>query len=205
VSEARASAAMRAWRTFRRGVLLCGEIPHKTGLAVDPATGVVAIPLPTTRMNAEQFVLFMPEESDDALQVLLTKREGEVEEALRDRWLMLHLEPPRGDVRWIAFDPESARLLSEVIDHEELAAFNPLASVEPALVKMANTDRELLRGVCRSATGSLLTDPVCVEVNPAGLLVRHKLGVTLAPFAHEAHDEAAAQREAEALLSGRAS
>jgi hypothetical protein len=196
---------MRAWRSFRRGVLLCGEIPHKTGLAVDPATGVVAIPLPTTRMNAEQFVLFMPEERDDALQVLLTKRAGEVEEALRDRWLMLHLEPPRGDVRWIAFDPESARLRSEVVDHDHLAAFNTIATAEASLAKRANADERALQRACQAATGSLLTDPVWVEANPAGLLVRHKLGVTLAPFANEAHDEAAAQREVEALLSGGAS
>ncbi len=192
---------MRAWRSFRRGALLCGEIPHKTGLAVDPKTGVVAIPLPTTLVPAEQFVLFMPDESDEALQVLLTRRKDEVDEALRDRWLMLHLDPPRGDVRWIAFDPESARLRSEVIDHDHLAAFNPLAPIEPALVKHANADKAVLQRACRAATGSLLTDPVCVEVNPAGPLVRHKLGVTLAPFASEAHDETAAQRELAALLA----
>lgn len=196
------SAALRAWRSFRRGVLLCADIPHKTGLAIDPAPGEgqVVIPLPTTLLKSEQFVLFLPEESDDALQVLLAKRSDDAPEALKDRWLMLHLEPPRGDVRWTLFDPESARLGAEVIDHDALASFNPLANAEPALVKRANTDRDALLRACERATGSTLTDPVCVEANPSGLLVRHKLGVTLAPFAREANDAASAEREIDALL-----
>jgi hypothetical protein len=198
------SAALRAWRSFRRGVLLCADIPHKTGLAIDPAPGgegAVAIPLPTTLLNSEQFVLFLPDESDDALQVLLARRNEEVSEALKDRWLMLHLEPPRGDVRWTLFDPESARLGAEVIDHDALASFNPLANVEPALVKRANADRDALRRACERATGSTLTDPVCVEANPSGLFVRHKLGVTLAPFAREVTDHESADREVEAMLA----
>ena len=197
------SAALRAWRSFRRGVLLCADIPHKTGLAIDPAPGdgSVAIPLPTTLLDSEQFVLFLPDESDDALQVLLVRQRGEVPEALRDRWLMLHLDPPRGDVRWTLFHPESARLHAEVIDHDLLASFNPLAPHEPALVKRANADRAALARACARATNSTLTDPVCVEVNPAGLLVRHKLGVTLAPFASEANDRARAEREIDAMLT----
>lgn len=196
------SAALRAWRSFRRGVLLCADIPHKTGLAIDPgANAAVAIPLPTTLLGSEQFVLFLPDESDDALQVLLVRQRGEVPEALRDRWLMLHLDPPRGDVRWTLFHPESARLHAEVIDHDILASFNPLASSEPALVKRANADRDALARACRHATGSTLTDPVCVEVNPSGLLVRHKLGVTLAPFGVEAIDGSFALEVIEAMLA----
>lgn len=202
MSAARTSPALRAWRSFRRGVLMCGEIPHKTGVAVDPRTGAVAAPLPSTLLESGEFVLFLPEESDEALQVLLVQQSGEVHEALRDRWLMLHLEPPRGDVRWTRFEAESARLLTEVIDHAALAAFNPLADAEPRLVKRANADKPALHAACRRATGSSLTEQVCVEVNPSGLLVRHKLGVTLAPFANEAHDEASALREVEALLAG---
>lgn len=196
-----AGSALRAWRSFRRGVVLCGDVPHKTGVAVDPRTGDVALPLPSTLLDAPEFVLFLPDESDDALQALLTKRTSDVPEALRDRWLMLHLEPPRGDVRWTLFHAESARMGPDVVDQDELASFNPLAPCEPALVKRANADRAALQRACRAATGSTLTDPVCVEVNPAGLLVRHKLGVTLAPFAREAFDEGGAGREVDALLA----
>lgn len=200
MSGAPPSPAMRAWRGMRRGVVLCGEIPHRTGVAIDPGTGVVALPLPTTLVGAAQFVLFLPDEGEGALQVLLVRRGGEVGEALRDRWLMLHLEPPRGDVRWAAFDPESARQGSEVIGHDELAAFNPLHADEARLVKRANADRAALRAGCLRATGSDLTDAVCVEVNPSGLVVRHKLGVTLAPFGVEAADEASALSAIEAML-----
>lgn len=200
MSAARASAGLRAWRSFRRGALLCGDVPHKTGIAVDPRTGLVAAPLPTTLLGSGQFVLFLPDESDEALQTLLVLRHDDVPETLRDRWLMLHLDPPRGDVRWAAFDAESARLGAEVIDHDDLAAFNPLHSCETRLVKRANADPAALQRACRAATGSTLTEPVCVEVNPAGLLVRHKLGVTLAPFERDAADEAAAQRAVESLL-----
>lgn len=216
------SPALLAWRSHRRGVLMCGEIPHKTGFAPCPRTGVVAVPLPTTLLSAgaefsadgsTHFVLFMPDESDTALQVLLTPRVIDPEETdlrerfetpreeLRDRWLMLHLEPPRGDAAWVAFDAESARLGREVLDDDALRTFSALHEWEPKLVKRANADRALLACACHAATGSDLTEAIAVEANPSGLLIRHKLGVTLAPFGAEAHDRESAERQIDAMLA----
>lgn len=214
--------ALLAWRSNRRGVLMCGEIPHRTGFAVCPRTGEVAAPLPTTLLSAgadrsadgaTHFVLFLPDESEAALQVLLTPRVADPEETdlrdrfeapreeLRDRWMMLHLDPPRGDAAWVLFDAESARLGREVLDDDALRSFSDLHAWEPKLVKRANADRARLARACLAVTGSGLTDAIAVEANPSGLLVRHKLGVTLAPFGVEAHDQAAAEREIDALLA----
>lgn len=169
------SPALFAWRSHRRGALMCGEIPHKTGFAVCPRTGVVVVPLPTALLSAgaessadgsTHFVLFLPDESATALQVLLSPRVVDPEETdlrdrfetpkeeLRDRWLMLHLEPPRGDATWVAFDAESARLGREVLDDEALRSFSPLHAWEPKLVKRANADRARLARACRESTGS---------------------------------------------------
>lgn len=174
-----------------------------------PRTGLVATHAPGSVVRAESHVLFVPDEDDNALQLLLAGRGG-APEALVDRWRIHHGDPPSrapGDLKgepgeeWAVFEIESARLGSAVLDGEALRAPNPLWQDEPRLCRRLNEDRRRLARALRASIGASIDDPLAVAVDPGGVLVRGPIGLVRAPFGGEAADGAAAMRHVETFLT----
>ncbi len=205
----------------RRGVALADERPLPVLFVPDPATGDIVLRLPRTALDAEQIVLNVPDEGDDALMLLLhvvgaADERGApaapditargVDEALIDRWRIVHGDPPaapaRRDVKpelqvYIRSALDTARHQGRVYEGELFAIRNRLASDEPRLCKRANADRARLDRAIRAALGAHTENALCVSVDQRGALFRTPLGIIRAPFP----SEAAGAQEAEGHLA----
>ncbi|MBL0921968.1 MAG: DUF2470 domain-containing protein [Phycisphaerales bacterium] len=176
---------------------------ERVRFVLDPSERVVALPVSAPVVEAESHVLYVPEEGDDALQLLLDlDRERQAPEALVDRWRIHHGDAPRrlpgdfkgepGKVWWGRFTVDTARLGSAVIDGEALLAPNPLAPIEPRICRRMNADRDALRRVCEAVGGAAPREPLCVGIDEEGVHVRADGGLMRLPFggAITAPDEA---------------
>lgn len=174
--------ALRYLRAHRQGVLIAGEVARRMRFCACPREGFLAMYVDDYALESDEHLLFTPDEQPESMQVLLAVREEEPAEELRDRWAMLHADPPRGSPRFVGFDVDTARIGREVFDGPELMIGNALAGDEGALVARANADSERLTRACAAATGVLPTEAVCATVDEDGMSVRHKLGVLRVAF-----------------------
>lgn len=182
---------------------------ERVRFVLDPVARDVVTPISSAVLKAETHVLYTPEESDDALQLLLDlDRESPAPEALIDRWRIHHGDPPRrlpgdskgepGKVWWGRFRVETARLGSVVVDGEALLAPNPMVGIEPRVCRRLNADRDALRRVCEAVAGAAPREPLCVGMDEEGLHVRGDGGLVRLPFGAPV----ASPEEAEQTLDG---
>jgi hypothetical protein len=157
----------------------------------DPASGRLLASVPVAVFSAAEHVLFLPEETEDALQLLISPEEVG-ESAVTDRWMAYHGDPEH--VRWASFWIDGARHGPWVFDGEALAMANALAKEESGLCRVANADRAKLAAACERMAGIAVPDAVCVGVDPRGLHVRARFGVVRVRFSEdgEAVSDAAA-------------
>lgn len=145
----------------------------------DPASGRLVASVPVAVFSAAEHVLFLPEETEDALQLLISP-EDVGESAVTDRWMAYHGEPEH--VRWASFWIDGARHGPWVFDGEALSVANPLLKEEAGLCRAANADRTKLAAACERMAGVAVPDAVCVGVDPRGLHVRARFGVVRVQF-----------------------
>ena len=171
--------AQDVFRASTEGVLRFGEhsIPFK--FVHDPLDGRLVASAPVAALLAADLVLSAPEETDDALQILLSPEEVD-ESAATDRWLVYHGDPPH--VRWGSFWIDGVRHGPWVFDGDAIALPNPLHALEPALCKRLNADQSGLAALCQRFAGMVVPAPVCVGVDPRGLHVRARFGVVRVRF-----------------------
>jgi hypothetical protein len=168
----------------REGVLAMDEQRTNVRYVTENATGRLIASVPAATFFASQHALFVPEEADDALQLLLSVEEID-ESAETDRWLAFHLgdaEHPE-HTRWAAMWIDSAKHGPWVFDGDALMIPNPAAELEPRVCKRVNADRALLERVTEARTGAGQTaGALCVGVDPGGLYVRLRHGVVRVRF-----------------------
>lgn len=196
--------ALLALRSHRQGVLFIAETATPVRFVIDGRTGGLVLPLSGSLIHApgaegEPCTLMAPEESDEALQLLVAVAELEPHrEEARDRWQAYH-GPPRVN-RWAELTVESAKLGGEVFDGEPFVAPNPLRAAEAALCKRLNADRSALAEACRRAVGMAPAEPVAVGVDPYGFDVRARFGVLRVEFSGPAADAEAAAASIDRVL-----
>lgn len=164
----------------------------------DPQTGRLAASIPAAVFLATEHVLFVPEETDDALQLLLSVEECQ-ECAGSDRWQAYHGQPEH--VRWGLFWIDSVRHGPWVFDGEAFSVPNPVAGEECGICKMLNTDASKLAALCQRFAGVVVPHPVCVGVDPRGLHVRARFGVVRVPFDQRCDGDKQARETIAAMLS----
>ncbi|MHC4809916.1 MAG: hypothetical protein ACYTEV_06065 [Planctomycetota bacterium] len=171
--------------------------------------GLLVAPVMVAMLQSMDTVLFVPECSEDAMELsvtLLPLEEHGPEGGLCDRWRIFHGDPP--DVRWARMSIDAARYAGMVIDGEALMRPNPLAAEEAAICREVNTGRlEDLRRAAERVSGVDVPEPRLVGVDPGGLDVRARFGVIRVPLAvdaegGEAGDAAAVRAAIDRLLSG---
>lgn len=170
---------------YREGVLLFGEHHVPVKFVTAHESGRLIASLPAAALLASDHTLMVPEESDDALQLMVTPEQVS-ESAATDRWMAFHGTPEH--VRWADLWIESAKHGAWVFDGEALMLPNPLAPAEPAACKRLNGDKAALARVCQRYAGVVIPSPTCVGIDPAGLYVRASFGVVRVAFERETRD-----------------
>ncbi len=183
-----------------RGTLQFDEHFVPIRFVVDPATGRLASPVMVAMLAAPETLLFVPEESADAVQALVTLEEIDEHHALADRWRIYHGEPE--DVRWAIIYLDMAKLGGVVIDGDALMTPSALADAEPALCRLLNEDKKALGRVAERVGGMKIESPVCVGVDDSGFDVRARFDIVRVPFDARAVDEDAARAAIARLLEG---
>ena len=189
--------------TCREGILRFAEHHVPIKFVVANADGRLIASVPVATFFSAEHMLFVPEESDEALQLLLSVEQIE-ESHDTDRWLAHHLNPELGidqpeHTKWAACWIDSARHGPWVFDGDPFMQPNPIAADEPRLCKAINADPDRLRAIATHAADTDIDNPICVAVDQHGLLFRARFGVIRAAFDEPATDAAAAERGIERL------
>lgn len=195
--------ALAHFRAHREGTLIADERPIRLRYVTDPATGRLVFPADGATLAAESLVLFVPDEQPqigNELQLMLEIEELDPGHAACDRWRAYHGDPRLA--RWGLCAIEGAKFAGRVVEHEPMAAPNPLAAAEPRLCRVLNTDRGRLCAACRRVAGVEIKEPIAVGVDPWGVDVRARFGIVRLTFIEGAGTPEAAERAVEALLSG---
>lgn len=196
--------ALCFYRRHSHAVLRADELilPRPFVKAADCGSPVLA--LPPGIEDADSVVLFIPDESDRSLQLLV-----EVEwldpraDARADRLLIYHA---RADNHSIALLRVLDAKWPDAVDHApevDPSAFivpNPFARLEPSLCKRLNADRAALAHMVTSLASFTPFDPLVVGVDPDGLDLRTRTGILRLEFA-ERVDEPALRAALDAWLA----
>jgi len=191
--------ALRVFSSYREGDLTIDDQHTRVRFVTEPSSGRLIASAPAATFFGSHLVLHVPDETDDALALLLSAEEIEESHAT-DRWLAFHLspsgqsassDPDAGEggrempehTRWAAMWVDSVKHGPWVFDGDAFMAPNPAASQEAAVCRRVNADRGRLGRACVAVTGADVgEDPVCVGVDPGGLYVRLAHGVVRLPF-----------------------
>lgn len=186
-------------RAERAGELAFAGHVRPIKFVLDNESGRIVAPMMVAAADDPHPVLFLPEESLDAMQLILSPEpmDGETH-AAADRWRIHHGREE--DIRWMSCYIDSAKWGPMVYDGDALMLSNPLADYEPAACKKMNQDRSLLTQLCERGAGVAVADPVCVALDPEGLHVRARFGVVRIPFAEPAQDAEHAARLIDELI-----
>lgn len=182
----------------REGTLLVDSRPFQIRFIADPATGELIAPVPREAAETTDTILFVPEESFDAIQLMVTVTRIE-ESSVTDRWCAYHLEPRHP--AWARLAIDSGKHGTWVFPGEALSGPNPLAGQESALCRVLNEDKSALGGIVRRASGVEAPEPVCVGVIGRGVYVRCRFSVVLARFEEPAGGGDAARAQIDRWLA----
>ncbi|TVQ31962.1 MAG: DUF2470 domain-containing protein [Phycisphaeraceae bacterium] len=190
---------VRFFRAERAGELAFSGHVRPLKFVTDNETGHIIAPVMVAAMDTFEHVLHIPEDTDDALHLLLTPEpiNGDTHPGA-DRWRIYHGEPT--DFTWVRLHIDTARYGPWVYDGDALMIPSALAKAEPGLCKLLNGDPEALRRMCESCAGVAVADPVCVGVDPDGAHVRARFGIVRIPFESPAETEADAKSAIDAML-----
>jgi hypothetical protein len=136
--------------------------------------GRLVSPVMVAMLSAGETVLFVPEDREGCLEVMVTLEEfaeAGPRGGLADRWRIYHGEPK--DVRWAAMTIDAVRFRDMFIDGEALQQANPLAGGEAQFCRDINQHhQDGLRRTCTERGGMTIEKPVLVGVDPYGADVR---------------------------------
>lgn len=186
-------------RAHHEGVLAFDERFAALRFVLDSADGRPVCPASAAVFESESVSLLVPEEADDALQLLAMPHEIDPRtHPAADKFLAYHGRP--AEIRFAALELVAARFHGEILDGEELQIPNPLAADEPRLCRDLNAERDALAALCRRRTGKGSPAPVAVGVDPMGFDVRLSFGVLRIEFDAATADARDAASRIAALL-----
>ncbi|MCC5822134.1 MAG: DUF2470 domain-containing protein [Phycisphaerales bacterium] len=191
--------AARTLRRHTRGVTRADGTPRDCRFLIDGQSGELVLGLDREAVEAAELVLFLPDDTFDAeASVLINHRPAE-----EDRWTDRHMayHPEARPDRWARATVDSLKLRDgEIVEGDRLALVNPLLSVEPALCKRLNADRDRVRELCRLMAGVEPEQPVAVGVDRYGIDVRARFGIVRLDLPAPCDDPDEAVRVIDALI-----
>jgi hypothetical protein len=193
-----------AWvflRSQHEGTLSADGAIEKLRFVIDGATGRVVFPAHASVLEAEELVLFVPEEAPQMgpeLQLLLSRNDLDADSEPADRWKAYHGDPRQP--RWLACTIDGGKFAGEVVEPESLAIENPLRAAEPRLCKRLNADKPALARACERLAKVAVREPLAVGLDPTGIDVRARFGTVHLSFDPFAWTPDAASSAVETLL-----
>lgn len=176
-----ARTLVRLLRAHRTGSLVTAETARPCPTIIDPDLGRLVAALTTDEASLDAATLFVPDESDSALQLLvLPSRSEPASPAASDRYQAAYGPPTLPFLLALAVD--GARLDSVVVDGAEIDLRNPLAAATGSLRRLLNADRPRLARACVRSRLRVGEEPVCVAIDPDGLDVRGRFGLVRVEF-----------------------
>lgn len=174
-----------ALRSHRRGVLLTAEGPRPCPTVIDPVGGALIAPLAESETDLESATLFVPEETADALQVLvLPTVSTPATDADTDRFRAAHGAPD--PIRLFRLKIDGARMGSRVIDGPDIDLRDPFATESAAIRRAINGNRDALAKACGYlglALGLRAGEtPVALSVDPEGIDLKGPTGIARYQF-----------------------
>lgn len=164
-------------RSFTRGTLRADGRPREVRFVVRRATGGPVLPLDREQLDADDLILFLPDDRFGSLETLVDVApiDGLDAEIERDRYLAYHRRVDVG--RFTELAVVSGRADDAVFDGDELARPSPIAAAEPVLCKRLNADPAGLRALTHHLAGGrglaeAPSEALCVGVDDAGADVR---------------------------------
>lgn len=158
--------------------------------------GQLAAPVMVAMLQAVDTVLFVPDCSEDAMELLVTLTQFDERGsagAAADRWRIYHGEPE--DVRWAFMSIDTARFDGIVIDGGALMRSNPLAADEARICRHMNQDHvDDLRLLCKRFAAFEVEQPVMVGIDPLGIDVRARFDILRVPATEPMHTPDDARR-----------
>lgn len=179
-----------------------GGLTEPVRFVLDGREGRVVFALRRPLAEAESVVLFVPDEHEDAVQLLVTPEEiidWRGSEAC-DRWAVHHGKADGS--RWFACAVAGSRFGRAVYDADEIDLRNPLHAAEPRLCKMAASDRAALERLAERRAGGPLPGALCVGVDHLGMVIKGPLGLLRIDFPGAAGAALEAEAFIGALLAG---
>ena len=164
-----------------------------------PQSGHLFASVPVALLMADEVIAFVPEEREDALQILLSVEEVP-ESVLSDRYCAYYPEPDH--VRWAEVWIDAGRLCEFVFDGDALMTPNPLAADETALIRQLNEDRGALKNACAHCCTTEIAEPLAVGVDDRGIDIRAHFGIVRLPFDAPHTDAQEAAARIERILKG---
>jgi hypothetical protein len=173
-----ADEAYRYLRSHSRGDLRFDQLFEPVRYVMGPE-GNLVWPANHAILEALDTVLYVPEDRDGAMEILVTQEELDPDGprgALADRWRIYHGDPH--EAWWALATIDTARYEGMVVDGIALIRTNPLAGAESRLCRVINqTHREDLRAVCAHFAKADVETPLLVGVDPLGFDVRRRFDV----------------------------
>lgn len=167
----------RFLRARCEGVLQANDRRRSIRFVTDRATGALILPLERVELEADELVLFVPDEGEGGAQMLVSATAID-EGRPTDRWLAYHASPDAS--HWCQLRIEAARLHNELVD-SMIDLTCPFAADEPMLCKRANAAPDALTDLC-TARGVNDPAPVLVGVDEHGADVRTRVGIVRFEF-----------------------
>ena len=189
-----------AIRSERHATLSSDGVPFAVTTVIDNDSGAFVFPVASTALRGEEVVLWLPEERNDAMQILVMLEEidGDLS-ASADRWRIYHGSP--GQIHWVNATLMAVRFGSMVADAEQIDLTNALAADEPRLCKKYNADHELLGRAARTMDPRAKGEGVLVGVDPMGFDIRTRFDIVRVPFGERLVDAEKADAKVQNLLS----
>lgn len=198
-----ATELRRRLHVFCDGIMLVADRADRVRFVLNPSTGEPVLPVHADVLEHDEITLLVPDETDDALQLLCTPTPLDPAQAEAcDRHLIFFGKAPFP--RWALLEVEAVKSTDGVLEGAEFVGPEPLHACEPALLKLLNADRGRLAGACQRHAGSTPDEPLAVGVDVWGAWVRARFGAMRLPFEAHAPTEAAARAAITSILTGNA-
>ena len=195
--------AARTLRRHARGIARAADTPFECRFIYDGQSGQIVLAIDRAALDADEIVLFLPDDTFDAEATLLIHARPCDEDRWTDRHMAYHpdLRPPA----WARATVDAAKLRDgTVVPAERLALTNPLLPVEPTLCRTLNADRDRLRALVGLMAGVETEHPTAVGVDRFGIDIRARFGLVRLDLPAPCDDPQEAARVIAALIEGAA-
>ena len=172
-----AQDAIAFLRSHSSGVILIDGEARARKFVPDPLTGAPVSGADPWMLDATDFTLCIPDDSEGGLQLMVMPRVLDAQmHVAADRYLAYHGE--LSGARLVLWEIDSAKGGGQIFQGADIAVANPLASRENALLKHLNGSPAILSAAVQRALEKVWADPRAVGIDPWGIDINSRFGMT---------------------------